>query len=99
MSIIMSHRGGKKKKILDVFGTWHPVFNTVLHDLEHCRLPEPLVDLSNVLDCNFEWTEDGTLPFDVLDQLRNVYHIDVTGLTMSRTPHGNLYRQYVIFRG
>ena len=55
--------------------------------------------LSNVLECNFEFTSEQTLPYEVLDALRNQHGIDVTGFNMSMTHKGNLYRSYPLLGG
>ena len=76
-----------------------PLLHTAVQDLKGCKLPEPLVHLSKVLECNFEWTEKGEMPFEVLDQLLVKHEIDITGFNMSRTHRGNLYRSYVLYHG
>ena len=95
----MSHRSGRNPLVVDIFGAWCPLLHTAVQDLKGCKLPEPLVHLSKVLECNFEWTEKGEMPFEVLDQLRLKHEIDTTGFNMSRTHRGNLYRSYVLYHG
>lgn len=58
-----------------------------------------MVDLSNVLEYNFEWTERQSLPYEVLDELRRHHGIDTTGLNLSLTHRGNLYRSYALYQG
>ena len=62
---VESFRGGKKANILDIFGPWRPIDNLTISQLKVCRLPAPIVNLSNILECNFEWSNDMTLPYDV----------------------------------
>ena len=92
-------RSGAKKKILDVFGPWTTVDGMSLAQLRSCRLPAPLVHLDDVMECNFHLTPDGTLPYDVFDALRRRHGIEITGLSMSMTHRGNLYRSYALLGG
>ena len=89
-------RGGKKRQMLDVFGPWTPVDIAPNRD---CTLPTPLVVFEDILECNFEWTADGTMPYDIFECLRRDHKIDVTGLSTSLTHRGNLYRSYALLRG
>ena len=67
--------------------------------LRQCRLPQPVVAISQVLECNFELSEAETLPYDVFDALRMQHDIDVTGFKTSMTHKGNLYRNYALLGG
>ena len=89
-------RGGKKRQMLDMFGPWTPVGIAPNRD---CTLPTPLVLVEDILECNFEWTAEGTMPYDIFDCLRRDHEIDVTGLSTSLTHRGNLYRSYALLRG
>ena len=89
-------RSGKKRQMLDVFGPWTPVDIAPNRD---CTLPTPLVLVEDILECNFEWTAEGTMPYDIFDCLRRDHEIDVTGLSTSLTHRGNLYRSYALLRG
>ena len=71
---------------------------TVLH-LSKCSLPQPVVALSEILECNFDLSNAGTLPYDVFDALRTQHDIDVTGFSPSMTHKGNLYRNYALMGG
>ncbi len=92
-------RGGKKKQVVDIFGAWAPLDAVSLQELSHAIVPDPLVNLEDVLECNFEWTKEDTLPYDIFDALRLQHGIDVTGLNSSLTHGGNLYRSYALMRG
>ena len=51
------------------------------------------------IECNFDLGNEGTLPYDVVDALRQQHGIYVTGLSTSRTHKGNLYRSYALLGG
>lgn len=68
--------------------------------LANSTLPQqPLVPKEDILDWNFEWQEDMSIPFETFDHLRLVHGIDVTGLNMSLTQGGNLYRSHALLKG
>ena len=92
-------RSGTKKKLLDIFGPWTSLHTLTLAECRACNLPAPVVNLADILECNCALTSDGTLPYDVFDALRRQHGIDVTGLSMSSTHCGNLYRTYALLRG
>ena len=92
-------RGGAKKKILDIFGPWTSIHDMTAPQLRTCRLPQPVVALSQILECNFDLSDTGTLPYDVFDALRTQHGIDVTGFSTSMTHKGNLYRSYALLGG
>ena len=96
---VENFRGGGKKQILDIFGPWASIHNVTLLHLSKCRLPQPVVAISQVLECNFELSEAETLPYDVFDALRTLHDIDVTGFKTSMTHKGNLYRNYALLGG
>jgi len=91
-------RVGRKKKILDLFGPWVPVADLSLSETE--SLPSVMQPASKVLCWDFEPEEDdsgsggASVPFTVFDQLMDIHHIDVTGLSLSSTKRGNLYRTH-----
>eukprot|EP00974_Lingulodinium_polyedra_P059189 5700693-Lingulodinium_polyedra.AAC.1 len=68
-------------------------------DLRNRRAPEPTVGIQSVLEANFDLKEAQSLPYDVLDATRAQHAIDLTGLNLSTTKRGNLYRSYVLMRG
>ena len=41
--------------------------------------------------------DDAKIPYKVPDEIIDVHGIDVTGLEMSQTPNGTLYRRYRLF--
>ena len=63
------------------------------------KLPDHEAFLVDVLDANFEMTENNELPYDTFDALRERHNLDVTAVAGSQTPRGNLYRAYVLSRG
>ena len=87
------------REIIDLFGPWSPVDELTEEDRTICRLPDPIVHIRSVLEANFDFTEHQTLPYDVLDALRNKRSIDLTGFNWSMTRNGNIYRSYVLMRG
>ena len=88
-----------KKQVSDVFGPWSPVGEMYAQDLTKCRLPDPILQTHLVLEMNFDFPENQTLPYDVFDALRTRHSIDLTGFNLSMTRHGNIYRSYVLMRG
>ena len=91
-------RAGRKKKILDIFGPWGPSDTLPLTSSE--TLPSVMQPHQKVLLWDFEPeideknAEQVTIPFSVLDQVMDIHHIDITGLSMSSTKRGNLYRTH-----
>ena len=96
---VENFRSGVKKMVLDVFGPWRSTNELSVKDMKQCRLPDPLVHVASVLECNFTFGEDGTLPYDVFDCLRVRHKIDLTGFSTSMTRRGNLYRSYALMKG
>lgn len=92
-------RGGAKKMVLDVFGPWRPIDDLSVEALKRCRLPNPIVLVQSVLECNFAFAPEDALPYDVFDSLRTRHGIDLTGFSTSMTRRGNLYRSYALMRG
>ena len=92
-------RSCTKKKVLDIFGPWTSLHTLALAECRERNLPSPVVNLADILECNFALSSDGTLPYDVFDALRRQHGIDVTGLSMSSTHRGNLYRSYALLGG
>ena len=82
-----------------MFGPWSPVGEMAAEDLTKCRLPDPILHSQSVLEANVDFTPNQTLPYDVLDALRNKHSIDLTGFNWSMTRNGNIYRSYVLMRG
>ena len=90
-----SMKPGRKKQILDVFGPWMPSDQMVVDALE--PLPPSIVKPSLVFLWGFEHEEENKLPFSVLDGIMDE-GIDITGLNMSTTNRGNLYRAHRMMR-
>lgn len=84
---------------MDVFGAWAPAEVFSVAALRDSSLPSPLVQTEAILEWNFEWGPDHTLPYEVLDSIRIQHGIDMTGLNMSLTRRGNAYRSYALLRG
>ena len=90
-----SMKPGRKKQILDVFGPWMPSDQMAVDALE--PLPPSIVKPSLVFLWGFEHEEENKLPFSVLDGIMDE-GIDITGLNMSTTNRGNLYRAHRMMR-
>lgn len=90
-----SFRGGRKRLVTDVFGPWYTADDQVVASLP--ALPSAVVQPCSVLEWCFE-LEDDCLPFGILDKLVDVHFIDVTGLNLSSTPRGNLFRTHRLMR-
>lgn len=92
-------RGGRKKEVLDIFGSWAPMEDFSVAAMRQASLPNPLVNADDILEWNFDWGPDRTIPYETFDALRVRHNIDVTGLNLSLTHRGNLYRSYALLRG
>ena len=90
-------RSGTKKKLLDIFGPWTSLHTLTLAECRARNLPSPVVNLADISECYFALSSDGALPYDVFDALQRQH--DVTGLSMSNTHRGNLYRRYALLGG
>ena len=51
-------RYGTKKKLLDIFGPWTSLHTLTLAEFRACNLPAPVVNLADILECNFALTSD-----------------------------------------
>lgn len=85
--------------MVDIFGAWEPLETVSVASLRLSSMPSPLVRGEDILEFNFEWGPDHTLPYEILDAVRLQHGIDVTGLNMSLTRRGNAYRSYALLRG
>lgn len=83
--------GGRKKQIPDIFGPWLAADEVPL--AEAGEITSPLVQASQVICWGFELDDIGQLPFEVFDKLYSV-GIDCTGLSVSSTSRGQLYRHH-----
>ena len=99
MSPVENFRSGQKKKIVDIFGPWRSIHHMTRSQLSNFHLPQPVIAASQILECNFELSEEGTLPYDVFDALRTQHDIDVTGFHASMTHKGNMYNNYALLGG
>ena len=95
----MNFRAGRKRKNLDLFGAWSPADDISLNETE--TLPSVMQPASKILAWDFEpeENEEGDavsvmIPFTVFDHLMDVHNVDLTGLNMSATKRGNLYRTH-----
>ena len=96
----MNFKPGRKKQILDIFGEWVPADELPVEETQ--VLPNVVQPASKVLVWDFEpepsiETDDPNrvlIPFHVFDKIIDIHNIDVTGLTMSGTRRGNLYRMH-----
>ncbi len=64
-----------------------------------CVLPGPIVDNRFILECGFEITEEGELPFEVLARVRSRHGVVVTGLGLPLARRGNACRTYTLMHG
>ena len=67
-------------------------------ELTGATLPDPLAAVDHILELNFELRDDSSIPWDTLDAVRTRHRIDITGLNLSMTHRGNIYRNYVLLR-
>jgi hypothetical protein len=88
---------GKKKQMLDIFGAWVSVDSLILSDIEN--LPSPVIRPPDVLLWGFDFTDNSEIPFSVLDSLLDDHGLDFTGLSLSATARGNLYRTHRLMQG
>ena len=92
-------RSGPKKNHLDKFCPWTSLHALALAECLVCSLPSLVVHLADILESKFDLSSDATLPYDVFDALRSHHGIYVTGLSVSSTRRGNLYRSYALLGG
>ena len=91
----VTFKPGKKKRVLDHFGSWKPLEALSISDAKDINLPPVLVNHADVMLANVE-LDDGKVPFSALDILRSDFFIDMTALSVSRTQDGNNYRQWAL---
>ena len=95
---VVDHKPGYKQKIPDLFGAWVPLDDITMTDALMLEMPDCILSPSDVLIPNIQLSADGTIPYCILDELRSQHAIDVSGLQVSRTQKGNLYRSHVLSR-
>ena len=88
-------RAGRKKLVTDIYACWHAADKQALATLP--VLPPVEVQPEQILEWAFE-LEDDMVPFSVLDRVVDVHFIDITGLSLSSTPRGNLFRTHRLMR-
>ena len=69
MSAVEKVGGGKRKKILDLFGKWRGLESVTLDEAINLEI--------------FDFDDEGYIPFAVFDMLRSKHGIDVTAISMS----------------
>ena len=92
---VMRASGGKKKMIPDVFGPWIALHSLALADAQEVHLPDIIMNKTDILEV-FDMTADDKLPYRIFDKLRTKHGIDMTGLSLSQTHLGNIYRAHVL---
>ena len=92
---------GRRREVVDLFGTWTPADSRELSEHVGTTLPSPLLSMSLILEFNVDMDSGlvyHAIPYGVLDKLQNRHGIDLTGLSVSRTANGGLYRAYRLSR-
>ena len=87
--------GGKKKMVVDLFGDWAPFDTLMISEAELVDFPGIIVQKADILEV-ITLTGLGTIPYTALDKLRLEHEIDVTGISLSQTHLGHLYRAHVL---
>ena len=91
-------KAGRKKLVLDIFGTWCPVSESNMPASDLGALPPSILKSDKILLWGFEMEEDNKLPFLVLDRIMDEMKVDVTGLMRSSTARGNLFRAHRLMK-
>ena len=89
------HGRGRIRAKPDIFATWTPLSERELGAGDVC-LPPVLVSAKTVLAGNVTLDAESCITFDVLDRLNAEHGIDVSGVSLSRTARGNLYRAHLL---
>ena len=90
-----SFKVGRKKQIVDLFGRWISAID--IPATEILPLPSSFISPSEVLAFGDILDDDNQVHFKVLDKIQE--HVpDFTGLSMSCTVRGNLYRTHRLMR-
>ena len=93
-----SMKAGKKKKVVDIFGEWTKYEQLSIEAANNVEVSPVLIMPNAILLYNFAF-DDRLIPYAVFDHLRTRHGIDVTSLSVSLTPNGNLYRAVVLLSG
>ena len=88
-------RAGKKAKVIDIFGPSEPYDELKLETAAAASVPEVRVTRNDILLMNVELDADSQIPFAAFDALRTAHALDVSGVSLSMTHRGNLYRARV----
>ena len=89
-------KAGRKRNILDLFGEWSPADELAVGEVE--PLPPSVLTPSRILLWGFVLEEGTLLPFKVLDQIMDLDFVDLTGLKISSTKRGAMYRAHRLMR-
>lgn len=92
----VNFKKGRTKQVMDLFGPWRPMGQMTVAELTGTAMPEVLVSQQACLEMNFSLTAEHELPFEVFEALRKKHSIDVTGLSLSLTKRGNVYRRFAL---
>ena len=90
--------GGRNRARPDIFAPWTALAERKLRAGD-VVLPPVIISANQVLAGNVSLDEDGCIPFDIFDRLQADHGIDVSGLSLSRTARGNLYRAHLLMKG
>ena len=83
---------------MDIFGEWTKYEQLSIEAANKVEVSPVLIMPNAILLYNFDFA-DRQIPYAVFDQLRNRHGIDVTSLSVSLTPNGNLYRAAMLLSG
>ena len=97
MSPQANFKPGRKKHIVDIFSAWRPLDSLTLAEAKDVVMPPVVVPKSDILELNVDLDCD-KIPYTCFDKLRAA-GIDGTGLNLSMTPGGNIYRSYTLMSG
>ena len=89
-------KAGRKKAILDLFGGWQPTTDIPVGELE--PLPPSVVSPARIRIWGFTLDSGDQIPLSILDKVQGELDIDLTGLKMSSTQRGALYRAHRLMR-
>ena len=92
----VNFKKGRTKQVMDLFGPWRPIGQMTVAELTGTVMPDVLVIQQACLEMNFSLTAEHELPFEVFEAVRMKHSIDVTGLSLSLTKRGNVYRRFAL---
>ena len=88
---------GRKKHVVDIFSAWRPLDSLRLDEAKDSVMPPVIVPKGDIVELNVDLDCD-KIPYPCFDKL-SATGIDVTGLNLSTTPGGNIYRSYILMGG